>query len=97
MTTMNRDSTMGHVGRDMGRRWSTPKHTTIRWPSTWSFLAPPVGIEPTTCGLGTLRSGRVFDQVKPVGGDRLAKVFPKPSHKCRPLPVRDGQMAGGDR
>ncbi len=43
---------MGHVGRDMGRRWSTPKHTTIRWPSTWSFLAPPVGIEPTTCGLG---------------------------------------------
>ena len=69
MTTMNRDSTMGHVGRDMGRRWSTPKHTTIRWPSTWSFLAPPVGIEPTTCGLGTRWSELVFDLIR--GGFRI--------------------------
>ena len=62
-----------------------------------TFFAPPGGFEPPTCDLGTLRSGRVFDQVKPVGGDRLAKVFPKPSHNCRPLPVHDGQMTGGDR
>ncbi len=96
MTTMNRDSTMGHVGRDMGRRWSTPKHTTIRWPSTWSFLAPPVGIEPTTCGLGNRWSGQVFVQVTPGARAWLASLFPQPSQECGSPSVYDGDSTGGD-
>ena len=43
---------MGRMGRDMGHRSSPHRRASAISPSTWSFLAPPVGIEPTTCGLG---------------------------------------------
>lgn len=36
-----------------------PLRPTIRWPSTWSFLAPPAGFEPATCGLGNRCSIRL--------------------------------------
>ena len=59
-------------------------------------VAPPGGFEPPTCDLGTRRSGQVFDQVKPSDADRLATLFPKPSHDHRSLAVYDSKLPGGD-
>jgi hypothetical protein len=59
------------------------------------FLAPPVGFEATTHGLGTRCSGQVFDQVRHGASDRLATLFPKPSHEHGSLAVSDGEMIGG--
>ena len=53
MTTMNRDSTKDKMDKWMDNSGCRPLRPTVRWPSTWSFLAPPAGIEPATCGLGT--------------------------------------------
>ena len=55
---------MGRMGRDMGHRSSPHRRASAISPSTWSFLAPPVGIEPTTCGLGTRWSEPVFDLIR---------------------------------
>jgi len=50
---MNRDSTKDKMDKWMDNSGCRPLRPTVRWPSTWSFLAPPAGIEPATCGLGT--------------------------------------------
>ncbi len=62
---------------------------------TSSFRAPPAGFEPATCGLGTLQSGRVFDQVRHGDESPSGTVIPKPSQNCGSLVVSGGKLIGG--
>ena len=49
--------------------------------------APPVGIEPTTCGLGNRRSKQTFAQLRTPSRAVGARLIPQPSQRCRSLAV----------
>jgi hypothetical protein len=72
----------------------------LEYPGQACFLCAPGRIRTSVFGLGTRRSGQVFDQVRHGGNDRLATLFPKPSHEHGSLAVSDtvsdGEMTGGD-
>ena len=59
-------------------------------------IGAPGRIRTSVFSLGTLQSGRVFDQLRGLGERARAIVIPQPSQDCGPLAVNDGQMAGGD-
>ena len=61
---------------------------------SWPCICAPAGFEPATCGLGTLQSRRLFDQVRHGEGGLSGTLITKPFQKLRTRVVADAAGRG---